>query len=78
MTALPDTLPTGPPSAPAGAPQSPLPDVASRSPLPDVEPDPSSFRDRFLVGLFVVVPLLAVTAAVPLVWGWGLGCCGGS
>ena len=70
MTALPETLPTGPPSTSAtqGTPAS-----APRVPLPDVEPEPSSFRDRFLVGLFVVVPLLAVTAAVPLVWGWGLG-----
>ena len=45
----------------------------TRGPRPDVEPEPSSRLDRFLVGLFVAVPLLAVLAAVPLAWGWGLG-----
>ena len=60
MTAVPDTLVAGPPS-----PRS--------APLPDVEPEPSSAGSQFLVGLFVVVPLLALAAAVPLVWGWGLG-----
>lgn len=28
--------------------------------------------ENFLVKLFAVVPLLAVAAAVPLAWGWGL------
>ena len=70
MTASPDTLLTGPPSTPA---TSGTPASAPRAPLPDVEPAPSSFRDRFLVGLFVVVPPFAVAAAVPLAWGWGLG-----
>jgi stearoyl-CoA desaturase (delta-9 desaturase) len=45
----------------------------ARAPRPDVEPEPSSPLDRFLVGVFVAVPLLAVLAAVPLAWGWGLG-----
>src|SRR6266700_3670374 len=67
MSASPGTLITGPPGTP-GTPASPAP-----APLPDIEPEPSSFRDRFLVALFVVVPLLAVAAAVPLAWGWGLG-----
>ena len=64
MTAVPDTLLTGP-SSTGQSPQ--------RTPLPDVEPEPSSATSRFLVGLFVVVPLLALAAAVPLAWGWGLG-----
>ena len=70
MTAPPDTLLTGPPATPVmpGAPTS-----APGSPLPELEPEPSSFGDRFLVGVFVAVPLLAVAAAVPLAWGWGLG-----
>src|SRR5215472_13087033 len=55
----------------------PTPDPAeaarTRAPRPDVEPEPSGPFDRFLIGLFVVVPLLAVLAAVPLAWGWGLG-----
>src|SRR5262249_61434587 len=64
MTAVPDTILAGLPS-PGPRPQ--------RTPLPDTEPEPSSAGSQFLVGLFVVVPLLAVVAAVPLAWGWGLG-----
>ena len=62
MTAVHDILRTG---SPGPAPADPSP---QRSPLPELEPEPSSFADRFLVGLFVVVPLLAVAAAVPLVF----------
>jgi stearoyl-CoA desaturase (delta-9 desaturase) len=29
--------------------------------------------EQWLVGLFVVVPLAALVAAVPVAWGWGLG-----
>ncbi len=36
-------------------------------------PDRTSVVDRVLVGVFVAVPLLALIAAVPLAWGWGLG-----
>jgi len=46
---------------------------AARVPLTELEPDPSSPFDRFLVGLFITVPLLAVAAAVPVAWRWGLG-----
>jgi stearoyl-CoA desaturase (delta-9 desaturase) len=61
------TAPADPPTAnPDGA-------ARTRTPRPDVEPEPSSRLDRFLVGVFVAVPLLAVLAAVPLAWGWGLG-----
>ena len=59
MTTLNDTVLAGPPPP--------------RSSLPDVEPGQATFFDRFLIGLFVLVPLLAVAAAVPLAWGWGLG-----
>jgi len=64
MTAITDTVPAAP--GPADA-------ARARTPRPDVEPEPSSPFARFLVGLFVVVPLLALLAAVPLAWGWGLG-----
>jgi stearoyl-CoA desaturase (delta-9 desaturase) len=39
---------------------------------PELEPEPSSGSERALVLVFVVVPLLAVLAAVPLAWsaGW--------
>ena len=40
---------------------------------PEIEPDPSPIYERVLVGVFVAVPLLALLAAVPLAWGWGLG-----
>jgi stearoyl-CoA desaturase (Delta-9 desaturase) len=60
-TALPQTAPTGPPQ------------VTQRVQRPDILDEPSSRLDRFLVALFVVIPLLAVIAAVPLAWGWGLG-----
>jgi stearoyl-CoA desaturase (delta-9 desaturase) len=64
MTATTETVPAAPDPA----------DVARvRAPRPDIEPEPSSSLDRFLVALFVAVPLLAVLAAVPLAWGWGLG-----
>ena len=33
---------------------------------------PPTFQ-RVLVGVFVAVPLLALVAAIPLMWGWGLG-----
>src|ERR1017187_5720963 len=49
------------------------PTVTRRVPLPEIDAEPTSRLDRFLVGVFVVVPLLAVAAAVPLAWGWGLG-----
>src|SRR5215469_5636624 len=70
MTATTDTVPPGPASPPAagvaGTPR-------ARAPRPDVEPDPNGTLDRFMIGMFVAVPLLAVLAAVPLAWGWGLG-----
>src|SRR5215472_6917612 len=59
MTTLNDTVLSGP--------------TPQRSRVPDVEPEQATFSERFLIGLFVVLPLLAVAAAVPLAWGWGLG-----
>jgi stearoyl-CoA desaturase (delta-9 desaturase) len=47
--------------------------VTRRTPLPDLERDKNTYLDRFLIGLFVVAPPLAVAAAAPLLWGWGLG-----
>ena len=39
---------------------------------PDMaEETPSTFQ-RVLVGVFVAVPFLALVAAIPLLWGWGL------
>jgi stearoyl-CoA desaturase (Delta-9 desaturase) len=49
----------------------PLPD--QRPSRPDFEPEPSGTLERVLVGIFVGVPMLALLAAAPLAWGWGLG-----
>jgi stearoyl-CoA desaturase (delta-9 desaturase) len=43
------------------------------SPPPEIDPEPAGAVERALVGIFVVVPFLAVLAAIPLAWGWGLG-----
>ena len=40
---------------------------------PDINPEPSSTFERVLVAIFVAVPMLALVAAVPVAWGWGLG-----
>ena len=42
-------------------------------PRPEIEPEPRPAFERVLVGVFVAVPLLALIAAAPLAWGWGLG-----
>ena len=44
-----------------------------RGARPDFEDEPSSTFQRFLVGLFVAIPMVALVAAIPLLWGWGLG-----
>ncbi len=38
---------------------------------PDFAEEPNSTFQRVLVGVFVAVPLLALIAAIPLLWGWG-------
>lgn len=40
---------------------------------PDIDPEVSTRLQRVLVGVFVGVPTLALIAAIPFVWGWGLG-----
>src|SRR5579875_2692617 len=76
MTTIPDTVNvtgTGPadragrPADPA-APAAP---AARRAPRPDVADEPNSAFQRFLVGLFVGVPLAALIAAIPLLRRWG-------
>jgi stearoyl-CoA desaturase (delta-9 desaturase) len=50
-------------------------DPAATRPVsrPDLAEEPATVAQRALVGVFVVVPLLALIAAIPLAWGWGLG-----
>jgi stearoyl-CoA desaturase (Delta-9 desaturase) len=73
MTAPPETTAPAEVTAPPGGATAGAPTVTRRVPVPEIEAEPNSRLDRFLVGVFVVVPLLAVAAAVPLAWGWGLG-----
>jgi stearoyl-CoA desaturase (delta-9 desaturase) len=40
---------------------------------PDIDPNPKGNFEKGLLAVFIVVPLLAVVAAVPFAWGWGLG-----
>ena len=39
----------------------------------DIDSEQSSVLQRVLVGVFVAVPMLALLAAIPFAWGWGLG-----
>jgi stearoyl-CoA desaturase (Delta-9 desaturase) len=58
-----DTTTTGPGSAIA---------EGARAPLNDLQDAPKTPVQKALVGIFVAVPMLAVVAAIPLAWGWGL------
>jgi stearoyl-CoA desaturase (delta-9 desaturase) len=40
---------------------------------PEIAPNPKGNFEKGLLAVFIVVPLLAVVAAVPFAWGWGLG-----
>jgi stearoyl-CoA desaturase (delta-9 desaturase) len=79
MTTSPDTVNRGADSTmtPAAAPpgtgigETGRPQV--RAPRSDFDDEPNSGFQRFLVGLFVAIPLAALVAAIPLMWGWGLG-----
>jgi stearoyl-CoA desaturase (Delta-9 desaturase) len=44
-----------------------------RNAKPDIDDAPMSRGQRILVGVFVFVPMLALLAAIPFFWGWGLG-----
>ena len=43
-----------------------------RAPEPELDPEGASKAQRITVFFFVLVPLLALVAAVPFAWGWGL------
>ncbi|MEU7688859.1 acyl-CoA desaturase [Microbispora hainanensis] len=45
----------------------------SPQPKPEFEPEGKSKADLVVFGLVVGLPILAVIAAVPFAWGWGLG-----
>jgi stearoyl-CoA desaturase (delta-9 desaturase) len=44
-----------------------------RKAMPDIDETPMSRGQRIAVGVFVFAPMLALLAAIPFAWGWGLG-----
>ncbi len=60
------TDPTGPTTPTAMA-------TSARGPRSDFEEEPKGNGEKILVATFVAIPFLALLAAVPLAWGWGLG-----
>jgi stearoyl-CoA desaturase (delta-9 desaturase) len=40
---------------------------------PDFEEEKASWAQQVILAAFVVIPFLAVLAAIPVAWGWGLG-----
>jgi stearoyl-CoA desaturase (Delta-9 desaturase) len=71
MTAVTDITNPASTSATADSPAEPA--VACRAPLNDLRDDPKGTLAKVLIGIFVAVPMLALVAAIPLAWGWGLG-----
>ncbi|HEX4830733.1 MAG TPA: acyl-CoA desaturase [Trebonia sp.] len=69
-TALPPrpSVATASPAAPAAPTRVPRP-----APRPDVEEDKATTVQQVALALFVGIPFLAVLAAIPFAWGWGLG-----
>jgi stearoyl-CoA desaturase (delta-9 desaturase) len=64
MTTAIDTATSGAPEAVA---------TRAKAPLSDLQDEPKGRFEKILVGVFVAVPMLALIAAIPLAWGWGLG-----
>jgi len=62
--------PTETPTAPRPAQPTVPPRPAAR---PDYEDEKASMAQQVALALFVGIPFLAVLAAIPVAWGWGLG-----
>lgn len=56
----------------ASTPASTLAPPAPREPRPDLDPKPKGRFEQALTLVYVAVPFLALLAAVPFAWGWGL------
>src|SRR4051794_25925873 len=50
-----------------------LTDRTSPQPKPDFEPENKTRAELITFGVVVGAPIIAVIAAVPFTWGWGLG-----
>ena len=61
------------PAAPRNlaAPAQPRPDRSRGEPV--LDPAPKTSREQVALFLFITIPFLALIAAVPVAWGWGLG-----
>ncbi len=47
--------------------------ISPGGPRPEVDPEPNGAGAKILIAAFVVVPTLALVAAIPVAWGWGMG-----
>ncbi len=56
---------------PAGA--AAVPAALARTPEPAAATEPKRRGENLALALFIAVPFLALVAAVPVAWGWGLG-----
>ncbi|MBO0824360.1 MAG: acyl-CoA desaturase [Actinobacteria bacterium] len=48
-------------------------DLSPRAPLGDFRESPKGTAEKTLIAVMVAIPMLALVAAIPLAWGWGLG-----
>jgi stearoyl-CoA desaturase (Delta-9 desaturase) len=44
-----------------------------RKVVPDIDEKPTTKAQQIITGVFVFAPMLALLAAIPFAWGWGLG-----
>jgi stearoyl-CoA desaturase (Delta-9 desaturase) len=44
-----------------------------RKVVPDIDEKPTTRAQQIITGVFVFAPMLALLAAIPFAWGWGLG-----
>lgn len=74
MAPPPHTL-VGTPAVPADAADPGPATSAPRTggPPPHLDPTPQPRGEHLLLAVFIVIPFLALAAAVPVAWGWGLG-----
>ena len=63
----------GPRVVDAPQPSPTLPASARRSGEPDIDPERKRRGEQVTLALVIGIPFLALVAAVPLAWGWGLG-----
>jgi stearoyl-CoA desaturase (Delta-9 desaturase) len=77
MTTVIDPTSTGVATTPAstagdGAAAAGVASAPLRAPLKDLQDARKSPVEKTLIGVFVAIPMLALAAAIPLAWGWGL------